>query len=71
MAGLVNNKVEYYNNVWVSPKEVAFDLSVSYRTVLSLIKEGRLIAYKVGRHYKIDPKDIQKYIENNKVLKPF
>jgi excisionase family DNA binding protein len=46
-----------------SVKEVAEFLKVAYRTVLKLIKTGKLKAYKVGaKIYRITGAELQKFI---------
>lgn len=51
-----------------SPKEIAYIFRISYKTVMRLIKKGELIAYKVGRHYKITQKHLEEYLETHKNL---
>ncbi|HWP98751.1 MAG TPA: helix-turn-helix transcriptional regulator [Syntrophomonadaceae bacterium] len=45
----------------MTPEEVAELLNIKKNTVYELIKRGELTAYRVGRRYRIDPKDIDIY----------
>ena len=47
--------------------EVAEQLNVSMRTVTRWIEEGKLPAFKFGKDYRINPDDLNKFIENSKV----
>ena len=47
-------------------EQVAQILQVHWQTVLTYIKSGKLKALKLGRGYRIDPKDLEAFIENNK-----
>lgn len=49
-----------------SPKEIAYKLKTSYKTIIRLIKRGDLIAYKIGRHYKITQQDLDYYLESTR-----
>jgi len=53
----------------LSPKEIAYEFKISYKTVMRLIKKSEIKAYKVGRLYKILKDDLACYLENNKVNK--
>ena len=46
-------------------KEVAQILEISYQTVRSLRKQGKLKAVKIGNKYYVKGKDILAYIEGN------
>jgi len=47
-------------------KEVAKMLKVAYLTVYRWIQSGRLIAYKVGKQYRVKGVDLDKFIEVRK-----
>lgn len=47
-------------------EQVAQTLQVHWQTVLTYIKSGKLKALKLGRGYRIDPKDLETFIESNK-----
>lgn len=47
---------------------LAYDLSLSYKTIMKFIKDGNLKAYKLGRHYKINPDDVQSFINNHQAF---
>ena len=49
----------------LSPKQVAYKLQVSYKTVMRLIKRRQLSAYRIGRHYKISEDALEDYINKN------
>lgn len=51
----------------LSPKQIAYEFSISYKTVLRLIKRQELRAYKIGRHYKIMNSDLKNYIQQSVV----
>lgn len=62
----VENKESDINVKWLTPKEVAFSLKVSYKTVIKLIKYRELTSYKFARHHKIHPQDLLSYISERK-----
>jgi len=45
---------------YISTKEAARRMGVSYRWVMSLIYQGRLHAERVGREWLIRPEDLEK-----------
>lgn len=47
-------------------EEVASLLKVSYITVFRWIKADKLSAYKVGKQYRIDNQDLNKFLDNSK-----
>lgn len=55
---------------FLTAKEAAERLNVSYGLVVSLIRQGKLRAYKVGSLWRIDAEDLQEYIEQSK-YKPY
>lgn len=54
-------KEQYY-----SIEEVAKMLKVAYLTVYRWIQGGKLVAYKVGKQYRIKKEDLDKFIERRK-----
>lgn len=51
---------------FMSVEEIAKDLGVTEETVRGYIRAKRLIAYRVGRDYKIRPEDYQKFLEGHR-----
>lgn len=47
-------------------KETAERLELSEKTVLNLIKEKELTAYKIGKRFRVDESDLETYIKNAK-----
>ncbi|RLG85644.1 MAG: excisionase [Thermoprotei archaeon] len=52
----------------LSLREAASILGVSWQTVRFKIKRGELPGIKVGRLWRIDPEDLQKYKERRKFV---
>lgn len=50
-------------------EQVASRLQLHWQTVLTYIKSGKLRAMKLGRGYRIDPKDLDVFIESIKTKK--
>lgn len=48
-------------------KEVAIILKVTYRTVWSYIKNGKLKAGKIGREWKVAESDLREFVNNSKL----
>lgn len=44
---------------WLSPKQAAALASVSYDTVLAWISEGKVLATRVGRQFRIRREDLE------------
>jgi excisionase family DNA binding protein len=42
--------------------EVGLRLGVTRQTVLALINDGALPAYRIGKNWRIDPRDLAAYI---------
>lgn len=53
-------------NSVLTPEEVAEILKIAKNTVYELIKRGELNAYKVGKKFRIDLKDIEEYKNSTK-----
>lgn len=48
-------------------KEVAEILQLNVLTVYEYIRDGRLKAIKFGRSYRVEEKDLEKFIKEHKV----
>lgn len=47
-------------------KEVAEMLKVHFQTILAYIKDGKLMAMKIGKGYRISKKDLDDFLEKSK-----
>lgn len=47
-----------------SPAEIADQLGVKYRSVLSLIRSGELGALRVGQHYIVPDVELERYLRS-------
>jgi excisionase family DNA binding protein len=54
-------------NEFLMPVEVAKTLRVNVLTIYSYIRRGDLKAIRLGRGYRITPKDLALFIESKKV----
>lgn len=52
---------------YYSIEEVAKMLKVAYLTVYRWVQAKKLEAYKIGKQYRIDKKDLNTFIEKRKV----
>lgn len=50
----------------LSLQEVMTRLGVSRKTILALIRRGELPAYQVGRQWRLDPPDVDAFVERQK-----
>jgi excisionase family DNA binding protein len=50
---------------YMTTEEVAEKLSVHWQTVLDLIRNGMLVATKVGKSYRIDPQELDTFIRHH------
>lgn len=57
------------NNNLLTPEQVAGILQVHVLTVYGYIRQGKLDAVRLGRTYRIVPKDLELFIESNRVAK--
>ena len=57
------------NNKLLTPEQVAEILQVHVLTVYSYIRRGKLGAIRLGRTYRIVPKDLELFIESNRIEK--
>lgn len=55
------------NNNLLTPEQVAGILQVHVLTVYSYIRQGKLDAIRLGRNYRIIPKDLERFIESNRL----
>ena len=55
------------NDNLLTPGQVATILQVHVLTVYSYIRQGKLNAIRLGRSYRIVPKDLTRFIELNRV----
>ncbi|MFC2047685.1 helix-turn-helix domain-containing protein, partial [Chloroflexota bacterium] len=55
-----------YNNKLLTPEQMAEILQVHVLTVYSYIRQGKLDAIRLGRRYRIIPKDLTRFIESNR-----
>lgn len=51
----------------LSVKQVAERLNLSERSILNLIKEGRLPAFRIGGVYRIEESDLNTFINSSKI----
>lgn len=47
-------------------KEVAEELEVSEKTVRKLINEGVIVAYKLGREWRVTREDLDNFLQQSK-----
>ena len=57
------------NNNLFTPEQVAGILQVHVLTIYSYIRRGKLTAIRLGRHYRIIPEDLMRFIESNRINK--
>ena len=57
------------NNNLLTPEQVAGILQVHVLTIYSYIRQGKLGAIRLGRTYRIVPKDLELFIESNRIEK--
>jgi len=60
--------MELSDQSFLTPQEVSDLLQVSVYTVRRWIKQGELPAYKVGRLWRITESDLDKWLEQQRVL---
>jgi excisionase family DNA binding protein len=60
--------MELSDQSFLTPQEVSDLLQVSVYTVRRWIKQGELPAYKVGRLWRINESDLDKWLEQQRVL---
>jgi len=55
------------DNKLLTPEQVAHILQLHILTVYGYIREGKLDAIRLGRSYRIIPKDLKHFIESNRI----
>jgi excisionase family DNA binding protein len=55
------------NNNLLTPEQVASILQLHILTIYGYIREGKLDAIRLGRSYRITPKDLEQFIESNRI----
>ncbi|MFC1914876.1 helix-turn-helix domain-containing protein [Chloroflexota bacterium] len=55
------------NNKLLTPEQVAHILQLHVLTVYGYIRRGKLDAIRLGRSYRIIPKDLKRFIESNRL----
>lgn len=53
------------NNTFYTVQQVSNLLKVHWQTVLNYIKSGKLKALKLGKGYRINKEDLDKFIKEN------
>ena len=53
--------------VWLSTKTAAEYLGITSRTLYRFIDEGQIAAYKFGRVFRVQRRDLDAFIEANRV----
>jgi len=51
---------------WLSVEDIAKELNVNIETVRNWIRKNKLIAYRVGRDYRIKRSDYDKFLEDRR-----
>ena len=57
------------NDSLLTPEQVAEILQVHVLTIYGYIRRGKLDAIRLGRSYRITPKDLMRFIESNRIKK--
>jgi excisionase family DNA binding protein len=55
------------SNNLLTPEQAAGILQVHVLTIYSYIRRGKLDAVRLGRSYRIIPKDLARFIESNRI----
>lgn len=50
-------------------QELADKLGVNVMTIYRYIKAGKLNAYKIGKEFRIEKKEFEKFLENSQIKK--
>jgi len=58
------------NDNLLTPEQVAGVLQVHVLTIYNYIRRGRLDAIRLGRSYRIIPKDLTRFVESNRIKNP-
>ena len=54
------------NEILLTPAQAAERLQITERTVYEWLREGRLPGHKIGRLWRIDPKDLRAFLEGSR-----
>lgn len=54
------------NKQFFTPSEVALELRLNLLTIYKYIRNKKLLAIKFGRNYRIEEKDLDKFIKSKK-----
>jgi len=57
------------NNKFYTAEELAKELRVNIMTIYRYIKAGKLKAYKIGKEFRIDKKEFNKFLQNSKTTR--
>ncbi|MFQ5996604.1 MAG: helix-turn-helix domain-containing protein [Dehalococcoidales bacterium] len=57
------------NSSLLTPEQVAQILQVHVLTIYNYIQRGQLDAVRLGRHYRVIPEDLTRFIESNRIQK--
>lgn len=49
---------------WLGTPEVAAELGLSQRSVYAIVNRGELVAYRLGRVYRVRRADLDAYLES-------
>lgn len=50
---------------YLTPQQVAESLQVTVNTVYAWIRDRKLRAFSIGKMYRIDPDDVQRFVEED------
>lgn len=64
---LLYKNMQKYIKPFLTPEDVAQALQLNVLTVYGFIRNKKLIAVRIGRNYRIDRRDFDKFINSNKV----
>jgi|WetSurMetagenome_2_1015567.scaffolds.fasta_scaffold00638_7 excisionase family DNA binding protein len=53
----------------LTPEQVADILQIHVLTVYNYIRKGKFEAVRLGRTYRIDPEDLERFVQSNKSCK--
>jgi excisionase family DNA binding protein len=53
--------------VWMSTQEAARRLGVTTRTLYRFVDEGELPAYRMGRVFRLQQRDVDEFIEKSRI----
>lgn len=59
---------EWDKRIAFSPKDISIMLNLPLSSVTKYMREGKLKAFKVGRHYRVTRLSLYRFIENNECV---